>query len=74
MKKYNMRFHFTNASLLVQGLDAEAKVRYSEKCKFEVPFVVVQPAITDAWMNMPEQEYIVNPNMVTYVEITTRNV
>lgn len=71
---YNIRFHFSNTSLLVQGVDSNAKFQYARAMEFEPPFRVVQPAIEDAWLTMPEREYIVNPNMVTYVEITTRNV
>lgn len=71
---YNIRFHFNSTSLVIQGVDETAKFRYARAMEFETPFVVTQPAIEDAWLNMPEREYIVNPNLVTYVEVTTRNV
>lgn len=70
---FRMKFHFPNASMEVRGIDKEAVDAYSSSMKYEVPFEVTQPAMPNAWQALEETTYIVNPNMVTYVETNKEN-
>lgn len=67
---YNMDFNFPYAHVQVKGLDVAAVAEYKRAMEYEVPFEAWSFETNYVTLNKETKKYIINPNMVTYVEIT----
>jgi len=66
--KFDIVFHFPNSSVSLFGVDEKTKEEYARHMEFEVPFTVTDPPNESPWGGKPHT-YIINPNLVTYVQI-----
>lgn len=65
-----MDFNFPYSHLQVKGLDLAAVNEYSRKMEYEVPFEAWSFETNSFTSQKETKKYVINPNLVTYVEIT----